>query len=141
MCSNPALQPGSKASFWCYLFETLRRFSSQGEGFGEGRARRGGGAAIRDSCRQTPRVALSLLLREQKQTLGEKKKYNAASLPERSSHDIRNHKAEAHARKERGEGGISWTPVLHSGLNDELTPSLHAGTGSICSEDNELRAG
>lgn len=77
-----------------------------------------GEAAIGDGCTQIPRVALSLLLREQKQTLGEKKKYNAASLTEQSSHDIRNHKAEAHARKERGERGISWTLVPDSGLNN-----------------------
>lgn len=69
-----------------------------------------------------------LLLHEQKQTLGEKKKYNAATLTERSSHDIRNHKAEAHAKKERGERGISWTAVLDLGL-EQLTPSLHTRTG------------
>jgi len=64
-----------------------------------------------------------LLLHEQKQTLREKKKYNAATLTERSSHDIRNHKAEAHAKKERGERGISWTLVLDTGL-EQLTLSL-----------------
>lgn len=69
-----------------------------------------------------------LLLHEQKQTLGEKKKYNAATLTEQSSHDIRNHKAEAHAKKERGERRISWTLVLDSGL-EQLSPSLHARTG------------
>lgn len=82
-----------------------------------------GKAAIRDGCMQIPLVALSLLLHEQKQTLRERKKYNAASLSERSSHDIRNHKAEAHARKEHGERGISWMLALSS--NNQLLPSMH----------------
>lgn len=63
-----------------------------------------------------------------KQTLREKKKYNTATLTERSSHDIRNHKAEAHAKEERGERGISWTLIPDLGL-EQLTPSLHARTG------------
>lgn len=104
----------------------LQCFSSQGEGFGGGRA----GGKLQSgtvACRFPGWLSL-LLLHEQKQTLGEKKKYNAATLTEQSSHDIRNHKAEAHAKKERGERGISWTLVLESGL-EQLSPSLHARTG------------
>lgn len=67
--------------------------------------------------------ALSPLHHEQKQILSERKKYNTASLSEQSSHDIRNHKAEAHARKEHGERGISWTLAL--GSNNQLLPSMH----------------
>lgn len=82
-----------------------------------------GEAAIRDGCMQIPLVALSPLHHEQKQILSERKKYNTASLSEQSSHDIRNHKAEAQARKEHGERGISWTLAL--GSNNQLLPSTH----------------